>query len=123
MLAFFHGLGKVSSAYKYLFYDFDWGFVRVVDQIGFLFPAFFAICAALAEFLGGIFMAVGFATRVSSAFVLFTMLVAIYRHTFVTGDMNFEKAGLYAVVSLLFLLYGAGKYSIDSLIAKKNDKA
>jgi len=106
-LAFGHGLGKIPVSE---------GFVEGVDKMGFPFPVFFAWAAALSEFLGGIFLALGFATKPNSVLITFTMLTAFFiRH----GDDPFarkEKAIIYAVVAIYLIFKGAGKYSIDHTI-------
>lgn len=109
-LALAHGLGKVPPSEK---------FITGVVELGFPLPGLFAWSAGLSELLGGLLLALGLATRPASSFVLATMLVAgLMRHApdpFATK----EKALLFAAIALLFLLAGAGKYSLDSLFRKR----
>ncbi len=116
MLAFFHGLGKVNGALGYFFNGKEWKFINTVSNIGFPAPVVFALSATLSEFVGGILLAIGLFTRYSAFFVAFTMAVAIYRH--LTTDMRFELAGLYFLISLLFLFKGGEGISVDNLIKR-----
>ena len=45
-----------------------------------LFPVFWGLCATLAEFLGGLLIAIGFKARLASLFSCLTMLGAIVYH-------------------------------------------
>lgn len=110
-LAFGHGIGKVPPSA---------GFVEGVGKLGFPAPGFFAWAAGLSEFAGGLLLAPGLLTRPAAFFILFTMLVAGFiRHAADPFAVK-EKAFLYAFVALLFLLAGAGKYSLDALIRRKS---
>jgi putative oxidoreductase len=112
MLAAFHGWGKVKSAYALLVHDQEWRFVHTVASLGFPLPTVFAIAAAIAEFFGGLFLAVGFLTRLAASAIAITMLVAVYRH--LTTDWRFELAALYLVIALLFLLGDPGRWALDA---------
>lgn len=101
MLALLHGWGKASGAYQHFLHGGEWSFVGSVSQLGFPFPIFFAICAAVAEFVGGLCLAAGLGTRYASALIGFTMLVAVYRH--LITNLRIEAAALYLLVALLFL--------------------
>ena len=81
-------------------------------------PGFWGFMAATSEFFGGIFLILGLFTTVSSFLIFFTMLIAAF---FVhQGDpfMKRELALVYFFASFLFMIKGAGKYSIDALITK-----
>jgi putative oxidoreductase len=109
-IAFGHGLGKIPPGER---------FVAGVAEMGFPWPALFAWAAGLSELGGGLLLALGLATRPASLFIFVTMMVAaVLRH----ADDPFsgkEKALLYACVSLLFLLMGAARPSLDALIRKR----
>ena len=106
-LAFGHGLGKIPPSE---------GFIGGVSDLGFPAPAFFAWCSGIAEFFGGILLALGLSTRPAALFIGINMGVAAFlRH----ADDPFsgkEKALLFFFIALLFFVTGAGKYSIDKLI-------
>jgi putative oxidoreductase len=74
------GLGIASHGYQKLFTPgiLD-KFTAGVERLGFPAPGFFAWLAALSEFAGGIFIALGLGTRLSALFVFFTMCVAFFR--------------------------------------------
>lgn len=112
MLAAFHGWGKVKSAYALLAHDQEWRFVQVVAGLGFPFPMLFALAAAVAEFFGGLFLAVGFLTRLAASGIAITMLVAVYRH--LTTDWRFELAALYLGIAVLFVLGDPGRWALDA---------
>lgn len=109
-MAFTHGAGKIPPSEK---------FIAGIANLGFPAPEFFAWTAGLSEFVGGIFIAIGLFTRPSAFFLTITMFVAAFlKH----GDEAFgaqEKALLYAVLAILLLIQGPGKYSLDWLIGKK----
>lgn len=93
---------------------------HVVAFIGLPFPVFSTYCAAYAEIIGAILLALGFLTRVNALALLFTMLVAIFFH--LKGDgfkiPPLETASLYATCYLFLLMNGGGAFSIDSLLLK-----
>ena len=94
------------------------GLVNRTAEFGFPIPAFFAWAAGLSEFLGGIFLALGFLTRISSFFIAFTMLVALIG---VHGADPFNKqelAFMYFFVAIAFLLKGASDWSVDNYLRK-----
>lgn len=83
-------------------------------------PTFWGFMAAFSEFGGGIFLVLGLFTRYTSAFMAFTMAVAMAQHLIKHDPWNrviypFEML----VVFILLIFIGAGKYSLDSLIFKK----
>lgn len=83
-------------------------------------PTFWGFMAAAAEFGGGILILFGLFTRPAAAFMAFTMLVAFIQHTSKLDPWNrvIYPMEMFAVfMALLFI--GAGKYSLDALISKK----
>ena len=106
-LAFGHGMGKIPVSE---------GFIGGVEKMGFALPVLFAWAAALSEFLGGIFIALGFATRPSSVFICITMLVAAFIRHAEDPFGRKEKAILFALIAIYLIFKGAGKYSLDELI-------
>ncbi|MCE9667955.1 DoxX family protein [Myxococcus stipitatus] len=105
-----HGWSKVTGDMS--------GFARGVAELGFPFPLFFAWCASLAEFLGGLLVAVGLFTRPAAAFAGFTMLVALFRHR-ADSFGRMELALLYLSVMAAVMLVGAGPYSLDARVRRK----
>jgi len=109
-LALGHGLGKFPPSER---------FIAGVTEMGFPLPALFAWSAGLSELAGGSLLALGLATRPSSFFIMVTMLVALLIRHAPDPFATKEKALLYAAVALLFLLAGAGKYSVDALLTRR----
>ncbi|MEM1158185.1 MAG: DoxX family protein [Verrucomicrobiota bacterium] len=106
-MAYLHGLGKVPPSE---------GFIGYVGKLGFPMPEFFAWCAGISELICGIFLALGFATRTSAAFILFTMCVAIFIAKSGEPLAEREMAILYAAALIPFVVSGSGRYAIDRLI-------
>jgi putative oxidoreductase len=90
-------------------------------------PTVAAWCSALAEFLGGLFVAVGFLTRPTAAILAFNMAVAaFYFHgadpIFMTGQgAAKEPALLYFFPAVMFMLTGAGHFSADRMFSTLNE--
>jgi putative oxidoreductase len=109
-LALGHGLSKVTGDMS--------RFAEGVANLGFPFPLFFAWCASLAEFLGGLLVAVGLFTRPAAAFAGFTMLVALFRHR-ADPFGRMELALLYLTVMVAVVLVGAGPWSLDARLRRR----
>jgi putative oxidoreductase len=105
-LALGHGAGKVFGG------RMD-RFAQGVGELGFPAPTFFAWCASLAEFVGGLLVAVGLFTRPAAALAGFTMLVALYRHR-ADPFGHMEMALLYLTVMLAVVLVGSGPFGLDA---------
>lgn len=90
------------------------GFTMMVGGLGFPAPAFFAWVVALAEFVGGIAILLGVATRVFSALLAITMIVAIFA---VSGNgFMMTQAPLALLGSTLALFFtGAGRWTVCRL--------
>lgn len=106
-LAFGHGMGKIPVSE---------GFIAGTAKMGFPIPALFAWAAALSEFVGGIFLALGFTTKPSAVFITITMLVAAFIRHAEDPFGRKEKAILFALVAIYLIFKGAGKYSLDNMI-------
>lgn len=81
-----------------------------------------AYLAAYTEFLGGIFLVVGLFTRLSAAFNvgLFTIIVFIFHGADPFSDK--EPGLMFLVLSLIVLLYGPGRLSVDRYLFTKNER-
>ena len=110
-LALSHGIGKLPPSEQ---------FIGGAANIGFPAPTFFAWAAALSEFLGGIFLALGLFTRISSFFVACVMLTAAFGVHLNDPFQKKELAFLYLFIAVCFLLKGAGDWSIDAFFRKRN---
>lgn len=90
-----------------------------VAYLGLPFPITLSYVAAFTELIGAPLVALGFLTRPAALGLFSTMCVAMYHHVSVAGLSipYLELSALYAVTFLFFLVNGAGKFSIDALIA------
>jgi putative oxidoreductase len=132
-LAHGHGWGKVSG----LAAGHGERLVDSVSAIGFPAPLVFAWAAALAEFVGGLCVALGLGTRIAAAFTGFTMLVAAFgrhqahRHFLSWLGLapvpeetlkawgNPELALVYLLAFVTIALLGPGRFSLDARIGFK----
>jgi len=91
------------------------GLGGVMGTVGLNFaPAFWGFLAALAEFGGGLLLAVGLWFRVACFGLLITMIMATVMHlTKGDGFSGYSHALESAFVFLGLLFAGPGKYSLD----------
>ena len=86
-------------------------------------PSSFALIAGLIEFVGGVALALGLATRVAAALVFGLMAVAvIWVHLpigFFWMNGGVEYPLLWGLVALAFVFRGGGRYSLDALIGRE----
>jgi putative oxidoreductase len=105
-----HGLGKLPPSEQ---------FIERTGAMGFPVPIFFAWAAALSEFLGGAFLALGFLTRVASFMIICVMLTALLGVHYNDPFNRQELAFLYLFIALAFMLKGANDWSIDAFLRRK----
>jgi len=115
----FHGLPKIQ-------HPTDWmGSAAPV-------PGILQVCAAVAEFGGGIALILGFLTRLAGLGLIVNMLTALaivhlpHGDPFVgkPGQHSAEPAVLYLATSVLFFVIGPGLYSLDAvLFGEKSETA
>lgn len=106
-----HGWGKMFGGLE--------GFTQGVAGMGIPFPQVLAFLAAFAESFGAILLAIGLLTRPAAFLIVATMAVAVFGAHKGQPFSAQEAAWLYLVPALLFLLKGAGQWSLDALLAKK----
>lgn len=120
MIALGHGLSKV------------WGpnglgpgpaFVDGVEAMGFPVPMMSAWMAALAEFLGGLLIALGLLTRPAALVLIGNMAVAAFiAHAndpvFTSGGRAKEMALLYLLPFILLACTGGGRFSADRMLRR-----
>lgn len=111
-LAFvFHGTGKIQN-------PFGWMGPEAT------MPGLLQALAALSEFGGGIAWMIGLLTPLASLGILCTMVVAAATHIlkgdpFVGYGASYELAAVYLCVSIVLILVGAGKYSLDQKVFRQ----
>ncbi|WGL61326.1 DoxX family protein [Pigmentibacter sp. JX0631] len=109
-----HGYGKILSPFSWMGEDSS-------------VPGVLQALAAISEFGGGIAIILGLFSRLSSIGIACTMAVAIYSSKFIfgleligkKGGPSYELAAIYFLLSLLFLVAGPGKLSLDKLFFSK----
>ena len=101
-----HGWGKIQA-------PFNW-----MPDSG--VPGIFQALAALSEFGGGLALIFGLVTPLASLGLLITMSVAAFFHAVVRGDPfvgtggpSFEPATLYILITLILIVMGPGRFSLD----------
>ena len=105
---------------KFLPRDGRWGpqdwFIADVAKMGFPFPIFFAWCAVLSEFFGGILLALGLLARPAAFFNAITTFVAAF--VFHKGDVSGGAllGTVFFASTLGLTLTGPGRISIDYLM-------
>ena len=82
-----------------------------------------ALLAGSAEFFGGIALLIGLLVRPASAVLAFTMLVAIFTvhisHGLFMSNNGYEYALSLLAVSVSLLISGAGRFSLDGILAER----
>jgi len=92
-------------------------------KLGIPFPHFNAVFVSTVEFVGGICLILGLATRIFSAQLFFVMLVAILtseiKKVSTLGDFLYLPEVLLLVIFVWLAFSGPGKISIDYLLSRK----
>ena len=84
-----------------------------------MFPLFFAWMGAFSEAIGGIFLLLGFQTRIASFLLMCTMLVAIFMQQMNEGMWNWLPAMGFLWIFFFYLVLGSGRFGIDYLVTLK----
>lgn len=107
----FVGLAMASHGYSKLMGMK--GFIGFLTKMGVPAPEFTAALVMLVELLGGILIAIGWKTRISSFMVMVTMITAAFLAHGADPFAKKEKALLYAATCLILMAFGPGKFSLD----------
>jgi len=96
-------------------------------ELGIPFPAFNAAMAGTTECVGGLLLLIGLASRLTTIPLIVTMIVA-----YLTADLEAVKSifadadkfvtaapFLFLFASLIIIIFGPGKFSMDHLLVKK----
>jgi putative oxidoreductase len=106
-LALAHGLGKLPPPAQ---------FVNGVERLG--IPGEAAWLSMVAEVVGGFALAAGLATRLAAFLIVCNLSVAGFLHHANDPYGRKELAFLFLAVAVMFLLVGAGRFSIDRVIRR-----
>lgn len=109
-LALAHGWGKIPPGE---------GFIGMVDTMGFPIPTVFAWLAGIAEFFGGIFVAIGLLTRPAALLATINMAVAFFvahADDALLEVTNKELAMIFGCAMLGLMLVGSGRFSVDRML-------
>lgn len=116
-----------SPADKHLgLFEVAFWFPKDVASYGGVFaiaPVFFAWMGAFSEAVGGIFLLLGFQTRIASFLIMGTMLVAIFMQQINNGMWNCLPAMGFLWVGLFYMVVGSGRFGIDYLVSNKTKKS
>jgi putative oxidoreductase len=104
---------------------FVFGFAGVTGaftHMGVPFPGVTGPFIGLLEFFGGIALVMGFLTRLVAVGFVFDMLVAILLVKLKGGFSGYELEFLLCGSSVALFLTGAGRFSVDALLAGRQEK-
>ena len=100
------------------------GIAQWFESMNYPLPTLNAYLAATTEAAGVVLLLLGFATRLISIPLMFTMLIAIvtvhWSGGFEAGNNGFEIPLYYMIMLFVLFIFGSGKLSIDSLLSKKS---
>ena len=104
---------------------FTFGFAGVTGaftQMGLPFPGVAGPFIALLEFFGGIALVIGLLTRLIALGFVCDMLGAILLVQLKSGFSHYELEFLLLGSSLALVLTGAGEFSVDALLGRRDAK-
>lgn len=105
---------------------FIYGFVGVTGaftQMGVPFPGVTGPFIAVLEFFGGIALLIGLLTRLIAFGLAFDMVVAILLVQLKRGFSGYELEFTLLGSSVALALSGAGMFSVDALLARRNNRS
>jgi putative oxidoreductase len=99
------------------------GIAKWFGSIGIPFPTLNAYMAATTEIVGVVLLTLGLFTRLISLPMMVIMVVAILTvhlaNGFSAGGNGFEIPLYYLLFLLIFVAFGAGKFSLDYILFEK----
>ena len=112
----------LHGAQKLFVYHYA-GVVGAFHQMGIPAPAFSAVLAMAAEFVGGLLLLSGLYTRLAAIPVAFTMVVAItqvhFHNGFFAQGGGFEYPLTLLVATIALAIGGGGAFALDNLLVRK----
>ena len=99
------------------------GFAGFLSTLGFPAPIFFSYVAASIELFGGLAIALGLFARLAAFIATLELLIA-YSIAHIPNDLipilnQGELALLYVASFLVIMVFGAGKWSLEKVMLKK----
>ena len=97
-------------------------FIQIFESIGYRPGTLWVTAVALTEFVGGILLVLGLFTRFAALAVVIFMIVAVHFTSakgFFWTQQGLEYSLLIGVVALVFLIRGAGDYSVDQKLGRE----
>jgi len=114
ILMLIHGLPKLEAI-------FSGQPVQFISVFG-LSPVISLLLAAFAEVFCSILLIVGFATRIAVVPLIITMLIALFVIHINDPFSRQEMPIHYLLVYSVLLFTGSGRYSLDYLMVKRNER-
>ena len=114
-----HGMQKLFGAFGGMGYTAN---AALFDKLGYTPGAFWGTLVGCTELIGGILLVIGLFTRFAAAAVLIFMLTAIHFTSakgFFWSQGGMEYSILILLAALVFLIRGAGSYSVDQKLGKE----
>ncbi|HEX9966246.1 MAG TPA: DoxX family protein [Allosphingosinicella sp.] len=97
-------------------------FVKFLTQFDFPLPELMAPLCVWAQFLCGIAFILGLLTRWAGLVTAFVMAVAVWMVHWPQDFVGWWPALILVFLALLFATRGAGRYSLDRLIERRDDR-
>ena len=105
--------------------DNVFSYARMEEFAGFLaargvpFPLFSAFLSVYAQFICGILFLVGFATRYAALVMVINFIAALIIAHIGDAYPNLFPALMMLAAACFFLLHGAGRFSVDSVLEQR----
>jgi putative oxidoreductase len=110
------GLGIMTHGYPKVFGGRVQGLAKGVAEMGLPMPELMAWAAALSEFVGGLLVVIGLATRPAAFLILVTMTVAAFIAHGADPLSKKELALAYWTIAGTLVLTGAGPFALDHYV-------
>jgi len=127
IMRFFVGIMLVPHGAQKLFGWFGGGGIEgttaLFAKLGYGMPGLVALWIGFVEFFLGLFVAVGFLTRLAAIIVAIELAVAAFtvhlpNHYFWSKG-GYEYPLMWCIMAFAIAIRGAGRYSVDGLIGKE----
>jgi putative oxidoreductase len=121
LLRLFLGIAMLMHGFPKLEKLMDGGNIEFMNFLG-LGPTISLVLVVFAEFICSILLILGLLTRWSLIPLIITMLVAVFGVHINDGFEKMELGLHYLAGYFIVLIIGAGKYSIDGILAKRKER-